>query len=66
MSHPLYAVAVVLCSFLLFAGLGSRYSGSLRIGARGFAPAAVHGAVAAIGAFSLLYLVVLPRALPAG
>ena len=27
---PLYAVAVVLCSFLLFAGLGSRYSGRLR------------------------------------
>jgi len=27
LSHPLYAVAVVLCAFLLFAGLGSRFSG---------------------------------------
>lgn len=26
LAHPLYAVAVVLCGFLLFAGLGSRYS----------------------------------------
>jgi len=26
LSHPLYAVAVVLCAFLLFAGLGSRAS----------------------------------------
>ena len=32
LAHPLYAVAVVLCSFLLFAGLGSRYSGRLRDG----------------------------------
>ncbi|MEJ8850700.1 SAM-dependent methyltransferase [Variovorax rhizosphaerae] len=29
LSHPLYAVAVVLFSFLLFAGLGSRVSGRL-------------------------------------
>ncbi|MDP2785027.1 MAG: SAM-dependent methyltransferase [Sulfurimicrobium sp.] len=27
LSHPLYAVAVVLCAFLIFAGLGSRVSG---------------------------------------
>jgi hypothetical protein len=26
LSHPLYAVAVVLCAFLFFAGLGSGYS----------------------------------------
>jgi hypothetical protein len=26
LAHPLYAVAVVLCAFLLFAGLGARYS----------------------------------------
>lgn len=30
LSHPLYAVAVVLCAFLIFAGLGSRFSGRLR------------------------------------
>jgi spermidine synthase len=29
LSHPLYAVAVVLCAFLIFAGLGSRASGRL-------------------------------------
>ncbi len=26
LSHPLYAIAVVLCAFLVFAGLGSRYA----------------------------------------
>jgi hypothetical protein len=26
LSHPIYAVAVVLCAFLIFAGLGSRFS----------------------------------------
>ena len=60
LSHPLYAVAVVLCSFLLFAGLGSRYSGRLRTDATGPFRRPVTGAVAAIGAFSLIYLVVLP------
>jgi len=30
LSHPLYAVAVVLFAFLLFAGIGSRYSQRLR------------------------------------
>jgi len=29
LSHPLYAVAVVLCAFLVFAGLGSGYSARL-------------------------------------
>ena len=60
LSHPLYAVAVVLCSFLVFAGLGSRYSGSLRISDRTSPRQRLLGAVAAIGAFSLLYLVLLP------
>ena len=26
LSYPIYAVAVVLCAFLIFAGLGSRFS----------------------------------------
>ena len=30
LSHPLYAVAVVLCAFLSFAGLGSRYAQRLQ------------------------------------
>ncbi|MFC1492005.1 SAM-dependent methyltransferase [Nitrospinota bacterium] len=29
LSHPLYSVAVVLCAFLVFAGLGSGYSGKI-------------------------------------
>ena len=60
LAHPLYAIAVVLCSFLLFAGLGSRYSGRLR--ARTGAPLRqpVTWAVAAIGALSLFYLIALP------
>ncbi len=60
LSHPLYAVAVVLCSFLVFAGLGSRFSGSLRSSALNSPRRRLLGAVAAIGAFSLLYLVLLP------
>jgi hypothetical protein len=60
LSHPLYAVAVVLCSFLLFAGIGSRYSGRLRTDAATALRRPATAAVAAIGAISLLYLVVLP------
>ncbi|GLC92809.1 hypothetical protein Tamer19_22170 [Cupriavidus sp. TA19] len=56
LSHPLYAVAVVLCAFLCFAGLGSRYSQRLpsRDGRQ------VMLAVAGIWAISLLYLAGLP------
>jgi len=51
LSHPLYAVAVVLCAFLIFAGLGSRYSSRLR----------GHISVyIGIATFALLYLVLLP------
>ena len=60
LTHPLYAVAVVLCSFLLFAGLGSRYSGQLRTDDANLRRRPVTGAVVAIGVFSLIYLVVLP------
>ncbi len=60
LSHPLYAVAVVLCSFLLFAGLGSRYSGRLRTDGANPVRRPLAAAVAAIGILSLIYLVVLP------
>jgi len=60
LSHPLYAVAVVLCSFLLFAGLGSRYSGRLRMDGANRFRRPVTGAVVAIGAVSMFYLVALP------
>jgi hypothetical protein len=54
LSHPLYAVAVVLCAFLLFAALGSRLAGR--------APAAknVTVAVMALGTLAVIYLAILP------
>ena len=66
LSHPLYAVAVVLFAFLLFAGLGSRRSGAAAGGRREARGAPVGAApVVAIGALALC----LPRraacALPA-
>jgi len=58
LSHPLYAVSVVLFAFLLFAGLGSRFSERLQPGAAGrLSPAA--WPVAAIAVLSLLYLLLL-------
>ena len=60
LTHPLYAVAVVLCSFLLFAGLGSRLSGRLRADAGNPSRRPLLLAVVAIGALGSLYLVVLP------
>lgn len=58
LSHPLYAVAVVLCGFLLFAGLGSRVSGR----PRGSPPErGVRLAVAAIAGIALAYLFLLPE-----
>jgi len=60
LAHPLYAVAVVLCAFLVFAGLGSRASAYLRADTRSAwsQPAAL--AVAAIGTLALAYLALLP------
>jgi hypothetical protein len=72
LSHPLYAVAVVLCAFLSFAGLGSRYSQRLQ-GGGPHLPSPAPGsrwnrgrrsllarAVFAISLISLLYLAILP------
>ncbi|WP_434034122.1 spermidine synthase [Cupriavidus sp. a3] len=56
LSHPLYAIAVVLCAFLCFAGLGSRYS--QRLPARDGRQAML--AITGIWVVSLLYLVALP------
>jgi hypothetical protein len=60
LAHPLYAVAVVLCAFLVFAGLGSRYSERLQPGGGPLWKRPVPRAVAAIGTFSLFYLAGLP------
>jgi hypothetical protein len=72
LGHPLYAVAVVLCAFLSFAGLGSRYSQRLQ-GGGPHLPSPAPGsrwnrgrrsllarAVFAISLISLLYLAILP------
>jgi hypothetical protein len=57
LGHPLYAVAVVLAGFLIFAGMGSRY-------AAGIAPQQagrhIFWATKAIIAVSVIYLLILP------
>jgi SAM-dependent methyltransferase len=60
LSHPLYAVAVVLTGFLVFAGIGSGLSEPLarRAAARGYS--ATRLAVAGIVALALVYLLALP------
>ena len=54
LSHPLYAIAVVLCAFLLFAGLGSRFSARIK------EQRSVVLVVGSIGAIAVLYLILLP------
>jgi hypothetical protein len=60
LSHPLYAVAVVLCAFLACAGLGSRYAQRLQTGGGALWRRPVTRAVAVIGILSLFYLAGLP------
>jgi hypothetical protein len=75
LSHPLYAVAVVLCAFLSFAGLGSRYAQRLQgrkvLASYALRPSrntnrwpVVATAIAAISGISLVYLLVLPALFP--
>ncbi|TAN83635.1 MAG: SAM-dependent methyltransferase, partial [Gallionella sp.] len=54
LSHPLYAVAVVLCAFLVFAAAGGWLAG------RWQAADKVTLAVVAMGVLALLYLAILP------
>ena len=63
LSHPLYAVAVVLCAFLVFAGLGSAYSRRLDAAHqhRRLSRNALLGIpLAGIAVLSMVYLLVLP------
>ncbi|MDJ0945322.1 MAG: hypothetical protein QNJ30_17780 [Kiloniellales bacterium] len=68
LSHPLYAISVVLSTFLVFAGLGSGYAGRLahrmreRQGASRFSVrlSGIDLAVVAISGLALVYLVSLP------
>jgi spermidine synthase len=61
LSHPLYAIAVVLAGFLLFAGLGSGLAAGLeeRLRARG-GPGALPVAIGAIALLSIAYVFALP------
>jgi hypothetical protein len=60
LSHPLYAIAVVLSGFLVFAGIGSACSGQLvhRVTTIDRSPVSI--AVAGISMIALLYVVLLP------
>ena len=58
LAHPLYAVAVVLCAFLVFAAAGSWLA--QRWQRRAVGSGNVNLAVMAIGVLSVLYLTVLP------
>ncbi|SCX52307.1 SAM-dependent methyltransferase [Nitrosospira sp. Nsp1] len=58
LAHPLYAVAVVLCAFLVFAAVGSWLAGRWQKRAMGSGYLIV--AVMVMGVLSLLYLAILP------
>jgi len=62
LSHPLYAVAVVLAAFLVFAGLGSGYSQRFeaRRGHKAAGNVVLVWAVVAIAMLAVIYLLVLP------
>ncbi|MBI2310917.1 MAG: SAM-dependent methyltransferase [Betaproteobacteria bacterium] len=60
LAHPLYAVAVVLCAFLVFAGLGSLLSRSVVTALERATDRPLRWVAAAIGAFALAYIFVLP------
>ncbi|SDD73519.1 Spermidine synthase [Cupriavidus sp. YR651] len=61
LSHPLYAIAVVLSAFLVFAGLGSRYSRRMTARYHDDRKRPVEVAVAGICLVSLFYLATLPH-----
>jgi hypothetical protein len=60
LSHPVYAIAVVLSAFLVFAGFGSAYSVQLTRRAEQYGRSPVSIAVVGISATALLYIVLLP------
>lgn len=53
--HPLYAVSIVLASFLLFAGLGSAFAN--RFARRGHSRTAITGSIFGIVVFGLTYII---------
>lgn len=62
LSQPLYAIAVSLCAFLIFSGLGSLYTESrLRAEAETSIAVLLRRAVSLIGLITVIYIVVLPQ-----
>ena len=61
LAHPIFAVTLVLCGFLVFSGIGSHYAGRLLQAGRGrpLLPATL-----AITLFAMSYLWLLPHLLP--
>jgi predicted membrane-bound spermidine synthase len=60
LSHPLYATAIVLCAFLVFAGLGSGYAAHITRRAR---PTQHHGRPIALAVAGIIGVAVLDLAL---
>jgi len=61
LSQPLYAVAVALCAFLIFSGLGSLYvQRNMMNAAVSIIPVLLRRSVLLIGAIVILYIVILP------
>jgi hypothetical protein len=62
LSHPLYSMAVVLCAFLIFAGVGSGYSRRLEysLGPGFNGRASLRWAIAGLTVLAVAYLAVLP------
>ncbi|MDX1711559.1 MAG: SAM-dependent methyltransferase, partial [Rhodovibrionaceae bacterium] len=65
LGHPLYAVAVVLAAFLVFAGLGSGFTPRLTERLRGRRLGALDAVGAAIAGFGLMYILAGPALLNA-
>lgn len=61
LSQPLYAVAVTLCVFLVFSGLGSLYiQHRLKTASTAVIPALLRRSVIVIGLTTVIYIVLLP------
>jgi SAM-dependent methyltransferase len=60
LAHPLYAVAVVLSAFLVFAGLGSRYSRRWPAGAHGSRLRPLAWIAVTVALIAVSYLALLP------
>ena len=61
LSQPLYAVAVALCAFLIFSGLGSLYvQHTIMTGSKTIIPFILRRSVILIGLITVCYIVLLP------